>query len=577
MATTTGHRKLLEQLRADGMTTMFGNPGSSEEGLLDEVSRFPAIRYIVGLQEAALVLMASGYAQATQKPTAVQLHCSVGLGNAIGSLYQAFRMQRAPLVVIAGEAGIAADALDAHMALDLVALARPVTKYAARVTHPGSLLRLLRRCVKMAATPPFGPVFLSVPQDILDQPNEEPVLPTVVPETRVTPEPALIARAAELLADAQTPVIIMGDGIAHSQAQGELARLAEVLGADVWGAMASELNIPWTHPLYRGSTGHMFGQVSRKTVARADAVVICGTYVFPDVFPVLENPFRPDAKVIHIDLDAHEIAKNHPVTLGLVSDPKLTLRLLADALTDRLSPAQQQAARDRAERSARETQQQRAGDLERDRANRMAVPLHMSAFAEELAKQLPQGAIVYDESLTYTTELMRWVLPTTPGEFFETPGGTLGVGIPGAVGVKLAHPDRTVVGFTGDGGAMFTYQALWTAAHYRIGAKFVVCHNASYRILKQNIVTYWSDRGLQPDEASFPPSFDVGEPDLDFVSLARGLGVPGCRVSQPAQIAGAITTMLEHEGPYLIELVLERDVSRTPAYPRVVAGHSTKD
>ena len=575
MATTTGHRKLLEQLQADGMTTMFGNPGSSEEGLLDEVSRFPEIRYILGLQEAALVLMASGYAQATQKPTAVQLHCSVGLGNAIGSLYQAFRKQRAPLVVIAGEAGIAADALDAHMALDLVTLARPVTKYAARVIHPGSLLRLLRRCVKMAATPPFGPVFLSVPQDILDQPNDEPVLPTVVPETRVTPEPALIARAAELLAGAENPVIIMGDGIAHSQAQGELARLAEVLGAGVWGAMASELNIPWTHPLYRGLTGHMFGQVSRRTVAQADAVVICGTYVFPDVFPVLENPFHPDAKVIHIDLDAYEIAKNHPVTLGLVSDPKPTLRLLAEAVADRLSQAQQQTARDRAERSAREKEQQRAGDLERDRANRMAVPLHMSAFAEELAKQLPKGAIVYDESLTHSQELMRWMPPTNPGEFFQTPGGTLGVGIPGAVGVKLAHPDRTVVGFTGDGGAMFTYQALWTAAHYRIGAKFVVCHNASYRILKQNIVTYWSDRGLQPDQASFPPSFDVREPDLDFVSLARGLGVPGCRVSQPAEIAGAITTMLKHDGPYLIELVLERDVSRTPAYPRVVAGHST--
>ena len=379
----------------------------------------------------------------------------------------------------------------------------------------------------------------------------------------------------ELLAGAQNPVIIMGDGIAHSQAQGELARLAEVLGAHVWGAMSSELNIPWTHPLYRGSTGHMFGQLSRQTVAQADAVVICGTYVFPDVFPVLDNPFRPDAKVIHIDLDAYEIAKNHPVTLGLVSDPKPTLRLLAEAVTDRLSQAQQQAAHDRVERSAQQKEQQRAGDLERDRANRTAVPLHISAFAEELAKQLPEDTIVYDESLTHSPELTRWMPPTNPGEFFQTPGGTLGVGIPGAVGVKLAHPDRTVVGFTGDGGAMFTYQALWTAAHYWIGAKFVVCHNASYRILKQNIVSYWSDRGLQPDQASFPPSFDIREPELDFVSLARGLGVPGCRVSQPAEIAEAITTMLKHEGPYLIELVLERDVSRTPAYPRAVAGHST--
>jgi thiamine pyrophosphate-dependent acetolactate synthase large subunit-like protein len=154
--------------------------------------------------------------------------------------------------------------------------------------------------------------------------------------------------------------------------------------------------------------------------------------------------------------------------------------------------------------------------------------------------------------------------PTTPGGFFQTPGGTLGVGIPGAVGVKLAHPDRTVVGFTGDGGAMFTYQALWTAAHEGIGAKFVVCNNTSYRILKQNIVEYWRELGQQTDQA-FPPSFDICEPPLDFVSLAHGLGVPGCRVSEPAQIAGAITTMLDHDGPYLIELKLESHVPRTPA------------
>jgi thiamine pyrophosphate-dependent acetolactate synthase large subunit-like protein len=565
MATTTGHRKLLEQLQADGMTTMFGNPGSSEEGLLDEVSRFPEIRYILGLQEAAVVLMASGYAQATRKPTAVQLHCSVGLGNAIGSLYQAFRMQRAPLVVIVGEAGVEADALDVHMALDLVTLARPVTKYAARVIHPGSLLRLVRRCVKIAATPPVGPVLLAVPQDILDQPNDEPVLATVIPKTRVTPEPALIAHAAELLAGADNPVIIMGDGVAHSQAQGELARLAEVLGAGVWGAMASELNIRWTHPLYRGLTGHMFGQVDSE-IAQADAVLICGTYVFPDVFPRLDNPFRPDAKVIHVDLDAYDIAKNHPVTLGLVSDPKPTLRLLADAVADRRSAGQRQAARERAERLAQKKQQERAVEQKADGAYRTAAPLYMSVFAEELARQVSQvsdDVVIIDEALTNSAALTRYLRPWRSGHFYQTPGGTLGIGFPGAIGVKLANPDRTVVGFTGDGGAMFTYQALWTAAHYRIGAKFVVCHNASYRILKDNLDEYRRRQGITRD--GYPPSFDIQDPKVDFVKLAEGLGVSGCRVSEPAQIAGAITTMLDHDGPYLIELVLESHVPSTPA------------
>jgi benzoylformate decarboxylase len=138
------------------------------------------------------------------------------------------------------------------------------------------------------------------------------------------------------------------------------------------------------------------------------------------------------------------------------------------------------------------------------------------------------------------------------------------VGLPGAIGVKLAHPERTVIGFSGDGGAMFTYQALWTAAHHKIGAKFVVCNNSSYRILKQNIVAYWRDLGLSPNEfPDFPPSFDIRDPGLDFVSLAGGMGVPGCRVSQPAEIAGAITAMLDHDGPFLIEVLLEANVART--------------
>ena len=201
----TGHEKLLEQLRADGIRYMFGNPGSSEEGLLDTLSRFPEIEYILALQETIAVAMADGYCRATQKPAVVQLHDGVGLGNGIGMIYQAFR-GHAPLVVLAGEAGIAYDAMNAQMSANLVDMARPVTKFAARVVHPGSLLRLLRRAIKMAATPPTGPVFLAVPQDILDAPNDEPVFPTVVPTTRVAPEPAAIAAAAEILCQAREPL-----------------------------------------------------------------------------------------------------------------------------------------------------------------------------------------------------------------------------------------------------------------------------------------------------------------------------------------------------------------------------------
>ncbi|MEV6350341.1 thiamine pyrophosphate-binding protein [Actinoplanes sp. NPDC051851] len=550
----TGHRRLLEQLRADGVRHLFGNPGSSEEGLLDEIARFPEIDYVLGLQEAAVVCTADGYAQATGRPAVVLLHSGVGLGNAVGSLYHALHRQT-PMLVLAGEAGVAYDALEAHMSVNLVDVARPVTKYAARVTHPGSLLRMIRRGLKVAATPPRGPVFLALPQDVLDRLADEPVVPTAVPDTRVVPEPAAIQAAARLFAAAQAPVILAGDGVAASGGVAELVRFAETWGATVHGAMASELVMPWTHPLWGGLTGHMFGTDSAALVARADAVLICGTYVFPDVFPALGEVFRPGAPVVHVDLDPYAIAKNHPVTAGLLGDPRLTLRALTGALDEAMTGPQRQAAAERVRRhGARSTaarDQARTGDLARSGT----APLGMAAVAACLADLLPDDAIIFDEALTNSPALTRWLPPDRPGHFFQTPGGTLGVGIPGAIGAKLAHPGRTVVGFTGDGGGMYTCQALWTAAHHRIAAKIVVCHNGGYQLLKENLARYRRDNDEEPD-ADFPAFFDVRDPRVDYVALATAMGVPAARVQHAADLPATLQTMLDHDGPYLVEAAL---------------------
>jgi thiamine pyrophosphate-dependent acetolactate synthase large subunit-like protein len=554
----TGHRRLLEQLRADGVRYLFGNPGSSEEGLLEEIARFPDIDYVLGLQEAAVVCTADGYAQATGRPAVVLLHSGVGLGNAVGSLYHALHRQT-PMLVLAGEAGVAYDALEAHMSVNLVDLARPVTKYATRVTHPESLLRLVRRALKVAATPPRGPVFLAVPQDVLDQLADEAVVPTSVPDTRVVPEPAAIQSAARLLAGAHAPVILAGDGVAASGAVDELTRFAETWGAVVHGAMASELLMPWTHPLWGGLTGHMFGTDSAELVAHADAVLVVGTYVFPDVFPALGSPFRPGAAVVQVDLDPYAIAKNHPVTAGMLGDPRLTLRALTEALGEALTEPQRQAAAERVRRRGA----LRASALDKALTDDLgtgleadSAPLRMPAVAAALAGLLPDDAIVFDEALTNSPALTRWLPPTRPGHFFQTPGGTLGVGIPGAIGAKIAHPERTVVGFTGDGGGMYTCQALWTAAHHRVGAKFVVCHNGGYQLLKDNLAHYRRDRGDDPATA-FPSFFDVREPRVDYVHLAAAMGVPAARVRHAADLPGVLRTMLDHDGPYLVEAVLD--------------------
>lgn len=557
MASKTGRFAILEQLLADGIQYIFGNPGTVEQGFLDALWDYPDLKYILTLQETVAVMAADGYARATKKPTVVQIHSTPGLGNSIGALYQAKR-GHSPLVVIGGDAGAKYLAMDAQMAGDLVAMAEPVTKWATAVVDPSSVLRVLRRAIKIAATPPMGPVYVCLPQDILDYPVVEEIYPTHIPSTRSQPDEALLTEAAQMLAASQKPMIFIGDGIAYSQAQAELTRVSELLGAEVWEANNGEMNLDQTHPLYQGATGHMFGFQSRPIMARGDVNLICGTYVLPEVFPELGNIFPADAKVIHIDLDAYEIAKNHPVDLGMVSDPKLSLGKLATILESVMTPEQKTAARDRADEIAAAKKSKRHGELEHDKTIRDDVPLHMSRFAEELAAHLPADAIIFDEALTNSPAITRHIPPTKPEHYFITRGGSLGVGIPGAIGAKLAFPDKTVIGFTGDGGSMYTIQALWTAARHNIDAKFVVCNNRSYRILQLNIQAYWNEQNIPKHD--FPLSFDLSKPEIRFDEIAKSMGVAGVRVEKPEQIAPAIQQALAHKGPFLIDLVLEGDV-----------------
>lgn len=557
MIAKTGRFALIEQFLADGISCMFGNPGTVEEGFLDAVSSYPNFHYILALHETVALAMADGYARATRKPAVVQLHSSVGLGNGIGMLYQAKR-GHSPLVVLNGEAGMRYDALDGQMAADLVAMARPVTKWATRVVDAASLLRVVRRAIKIASTPPMGPVFVCLPMDILDAPVQEEVVATSFLVTRVAPEAYQIAMAASMLAGAQKPMIIMGDGVAASQAQAELTRVAEQLGAEVWGADSSEVNMRTDHPLYKDLLGHMFGEHSRAIISQADAVLICGTYVFPEVFPALTNVFAPDARIIHIDLDAYEVGKNFPVTLGFISDPQNTLAKLASALDVIMTPEQKSAATARFNQHAAQREQEAVLRKRADETRRNVTPLHASQFMEQLAELLPEDAIIFDEALTNSADVLHYLSPSQPGHYFMSRGGSLGVGIPGALGIKLAHPGKTVLAICGDGASMYTIQALWTAAHHKIGAKFIICHNSSYALLKLNIQQYWHEQHISEHE--FPASFDISTPDIHFVALAQAMGVQAVRVERAEHIIPALHMALTDDEPFLIDLVLSSEI-----------------
>ncbi|MGE3267773.1 MAG: thiamine pyrophosphate-binding protein [Chloroflexota bacterium] len=555
--TRTGRYAILEQFVADGVTHIFGNPGTVEQGFLDALGDFPSLHYILTLQESVAIMAADGYARAAKKPAIAQIHSSPGLGNAIGAIYQAQR-GHAPIVVIGGDAGIKYQAMDAQMAADLVSMARPVTKWSTMVQHPSSLLRTLRRAFKIAATPPMGPVYVCLPQDVMDEPATETVFPTSLPVTYSLPAPELVEQAAEMLAAAKRPTLFVGDGIAWAGAQPELQRLAEMLGADVWGADAGELNLSYTHPLWKGQTGHMFGPQSLPIVRSGDVNLVVGTYILPEVFPELGDIWAEGAKTIHVDLNAYEIAKNHPVDLGLVADPKLTLAAIADVLAGKLSQAQQAAARAKLEQAAAAKKAQREKELATDRERGDATPLHFSRLMMELAPRLPADTVVFDEGLTSSPELTRWLPPTTVGQFYQTRGGSLGVGLASGIGVQAANHGKTVLAVSGDGGAMYTIQALWSAARHNLPVKYIVCNNRSYRLLQANISQYWGEQGVT--DRPFPLSFDLSKPDLQFAEMAKALGVAGRRVQTAEEIVPAVEEMLAHNGPFLLDVVLEGNV-----------------
>jgi thiamine pyrophosphate-dependent acetolactate synthase large subunit-like protein len=564
-----GRFAIIRQLMADGIDCMFGNPGTTEENILDALgeSEFERFKYYLAMQEGSVVAMADGYARAARRPAVVQLHSYAGLANGLGMIYYA-RRGYTPMVVLCGEAGIQFEALDGQMAADLVAMARPFVKSdtngpcAWRATHHSSLLRLLRRALKTAATPPLGPVFLALPMDVLEQEITEDIYPSLPVRSNVLPSHETIQEAAKLLAASKSPIILMGDGIAASQAQAELAEVAESLGAVVWGANCSEVNMSASHPLFGGSTGHMFGETSKPIISAADAVLICGTTVLPEVFPSTDNVFAKDAHVIHFDLNTYEIGKNFPLSLGALGDPKCTLAALSKELSERLTVEQRSSAKTRmlSHRAAKEKKRQ--DELAVDATRDGEVPLRAFQFMRELSERLPPDAIIFDEALTHSPELCRYLPQDIPGTYFQTRAGMLGTGLPSTLGLKIANPDKLVIGFSGDGGSMSTIQSLTTAARYNIGAKFVVLNNRSYRILKQNLQVYWQslNQNGRPATRTFPDSFDLLTPELRFDQLAEAQGVSALRVETPERIAPALDRALADNNPFLIDLVLSNSL-----------------
>lgn len=559
---------LLRQMVRDDVPVLFGNPGTVEEGLLDALSDVPEVRYVMGLQESVVAAMADGYARSRHKVAVAQVHAAVGLGNAMAILYQASRSWT-PIVVLAGEAYSRHHAYDGFLAGDTVRMAEPVSKWSYRVTHGDQVLPVFRRALKVANTPPQGPVFLSLPMDVLDEIVTDDGARTTFVDVDGQPTAEAADDIARALAKAERPLLLVGDQVLLSDAREDLRELSERVGIPVYGVDFAELSASFRDPFFMGLVGHAFGDNTRRITLGRDVIVTIGTPMFPELFPSDEAYFDEGARVFHIDLDDWELAKNFAVERAVRAAPKGALRAILGRVDDHLPEGHRARLEERRNEAERAKQESRARlDAEFD-ATASDEPMPPSRMMKEIAENLPDDVLVYDESITSTDELLHYLQPDKEGSYLLGRGGCIGVGWPGAVGASIAHPGRPVLALSGDGSALYVVQALWTAAREQLPIVFAVCANRSYRILKVNILRYWEELGEAPGQ--FPP-FDLTDPAPDFCRIAEGFGVPARRVTSGDALGKAVLDAFDTEGPYLLEVEIDGAVPVPGARP--IVAHS---
>jgi benzoylformate decarboxylase len=540
-------------LIAHGVEYVFGNPGTTELPLIDGLQDYPQLKYVLALQEASAVAMADGYARATGKPSFVNVHIAGGLANSISMLYNAFR-GGTPLILTAGQSDTRMLLEEPALSGNLVEMCRQYSKWSGEVRHAKDLPVAIRRAFRTASTPPTGPVFLSLPWNVLDEEAELDLTPASPVYFRLHPDGEAVERAAHVLARGKNPLMIVGDRIAQAGAVEEAVKVAEIMGARVvaiaW--MSSEVNFPTDHPQFWEFIS-LNSPDTREALSQHDVILAVGCNIFSQ-FLYMPRMLTRKSTVVHLDVSAWEIEKNYPVEVGVWGDVKTGLEDLRKAFEQLMSGAEREAARIRASTLAEAKAQQLEAFQEQIRQVWEQKPMDPVRLFVEMKEVLPQDAIIVNESTTATVPLYRSMTFNEAGSFFSIRGGCLGWAIGGALGVKLARPDRPVVAVIGDGSAMYGIQGLWTAAHYDLPVTYVICNNRSYRILKHFLVHYYYPTlGLKDRKSEYIGMNFLKQP-LDCAGVAEGYGVQGFRVDQPDELKSTLEKALSLGRPALVDV-----------------------
>ena len=544
-----GGKLLLELLESEGVEYVFGNPGTTELPFIDALIDSPTIKYIWGLQEATVVAMADGYAQASGRPGFVNLHTAGGLGHGLGNLLNA-SVSGTPLVVTAGQQDSRHSITDPLLAGDLVQIATPAVKWAQEVHSAEQLPILIRRAFEDCAAAQPGPVFLSLPMDVMEELTTIPI----PPRSNIDRRP--VAGSLDLLADELAAIdpgrimIVAGDEISNHNAAPEVVALAEMLGAPVFGSSwPAHLPYPTDHPLWSGNLPTKATEI-HKIAKNFDSIFALGGKSFITILYTEGSALPEHCELFQLSVDGRDLGRSYPTKLSVVGDIQKSLQVLNKLLKTRLHDQADIYASLllKAKKNQKKNRQQL--DLEAEKLSRLEG-IHPFVAARELARGIGPEIAIVDEAIVTAAHLRKFLNSNATRRYSFMRGGALGWGMPTAVGYSLGLGREPVVCPVGDGAALYSPQALWTAAYEKLPITFVVMNNREYNILKNFMRSQSHFTSAQQNRFI---AMDIVNPSIDYLALAQSMGVTACQVDQATDIAAAIQAGIASGRPNLIEI-----------------------
>jgi benzoylformate decarboxylase len=545
----TGRSAFLALLEDEGITHLFGNPGTTELPIMHALKDHPDLTYVMAMQESLVVAIADGFSRASGRLVACNVHVAPGLGNAMGSLYNA-QFTGTPMILTAGQQEQGHGLMEPLLYGPLVRMAEPLVKWAVEVTRLEDLPRIVRRAAKIATTPPTGPVFISLPGDILNSEAGIELGRSTRVDTRVRPSDEALQALTQRILKAQRPAIIAGDEIVKSDALRESAALAETLGCPAYQQSAPYgAHFLSESPCFMGALSRAQKQV-REVLSPYDLLIVLGADPLRmSVHSELE-PLPDGMPIVQIGLVEWDLAKNYGAEIALKADVRETLRVLVPALKagggDALAARARQGI---AELKSKNWSARRATLAEQIVKAKDRSPIDPDYLALRVVEAMPDNAILVDEGLTSSRQTLALRPHRDRFGYHALASGGIGWGLPASVGVSLANPQRPVVCYSGDGSAMYSIQALWTAAHHKLPLSVVIINNGGYRIIKQRLLSFHGDDHFV--------GMDFADPKVDFAAIATALGLDAMRITDPGELKPKLSEAFNRPGAKLIEVMVD--------------------